>query len=274
MVQSKKSLMSISFLLVLICIVLDVVSGQAKQARSVVSEKVRHEDRTIPEVDVWDTGNVEEISSFLGCEEPREDSSILHSDDTWRFFRKTYAKSVEPETNSLPPGDGTDGFEVKYSVRRNHRGRAIFAEQFISQGDVIWRSAYTARFQKGSEYRQFLHALPRHLACDILLWAYTRRNESGKAEICVDLDPGSFINGCDYEKECNLVPGRHIGRYTGCHLELVAGRDIPSGEEILLDYVFSEGVGGWAQLGLSDNHEAREGIDDYYEKSSEMFQSD
>ncbi len=67
----------------------------------------------------------------------------------------------------------------------------------IPKGTLIWKSVYTAEFQTGQEFRQFLSRLPAHLACDILPWAYTARNSDDKHVICADLDEGSLFNGAD-----------------------------------------------------------------------------
>eukprot|EP00934_Nitzschia_sp_Nitz4_P004041 Nitzschia sp. Nitz4//scaffold98_size77359//67469//68326//NITZ4_005559-RA/size77359-processed-gene-0.24-mRNA-1//1//CDS//3329560790//4031//frame0 len=202
---------------------------------------------------VWEFGLNDEIEHLLGCEdEDRHDASLIHNDKTWEFFRDTYERVVSEESFSLTDPEASSGFQVPIDVAHNSKGRAVLAVEPIQAGTLVWKSAKTARFHTGEDFRYFLHALPTHLACDVLMWAYTRLDAEGEALACVDLDPGSLMNGCDEDYECNLVAGKGINRFSGCKLELVASRDIPAGEELMLDYAFSEGAHGWAALGLSD----------------------
>lgn len=226
------------------------------------------------EAEIWMSGSFVEIADLLDCVELDEEERKIPSMETWNVLRQVYGEVVEQTSYSLPRKNVTDGFQVKYSVQQNHRGRTIIAEQNILRGNVIWRSTNTGRFLQGNEYRHFMRSLPQELACEILEWSYTRLNAHNKSEICVDFDPGCLVNGCDYEEECNLVPGKSMDRYSGCVQELVAGRDIVLGEEILMDYIFSEGDAGWSELGFSNKYEVRVGIDDYYKKVSGLFKRD
>ena len=235
--------------------------------------------------DVWEEGDQSDLYDALQCEEspPEEGSSssiplTVHSMDTWKLLQMTYVDVVTPEKSSLPRGGflGMDGFYVPYRVGHGPHGRGIVATQNIPKGTLIWKSFQTARLETGDHYRRFLKALPVALACDVSIWAYTRieripDDEYGEVEeeidhededeeelsrliprrvvACVDLDPGSFVNGCDTEWECNMVLS--MPRDSGCVLEFHADRDIQAGEELRIDYGFSEYDAGWAALGLN-----------------------
>lgn len=196
----------------------------------------------------------------------------IHTDQEWKLIQSIYEEIVGNEASSLPAGGylGIHGFYTPVEVRMGDHGRGIYAVTEIEEGTMVWRSFLTARFESGTDYQRFLHALPPPLACDVLMWAYTRLEQQTpttpttsvdhppndiRVVACVDLDPGSFVNGCDVDQECNLELWQpQSPRTTGCRLEFYAARDIEAGEELRIDYSFSERESGWAELGLTSSN--------------------
>jgi SET domain len=217
--------------------------------------------------------SLEDLYKIFKCEDDRP--LQIHSDDDWKTMQSIYQEIVGPESSSLPPGGplGITGFYVPIEVRMGDHGRGIYALEDIEENTLVWRSFLTARFESSAIYQRFLHALSQpSWACDVLMWAYTRLelNETGiddeqegqddndegddddiRVVACVDLDPGSFVNGCDEAYDCNLKLWRDVSpRTSGCRIEFYAARHIRRGEELRIDYWFSERAPGWAELGL------------------------
>ncbi len=204
---------------------------------------------------IWKQGDLQELQDLLKCDQDRP--LPIHAAETWKQLQSVY-ESIVQDQSSLPKGGflGIDGFYVPYMVDYSEHGRGIFATEPISEGTLVWKSIQTARFRTGKEYRTYLQQLTPALGCDVLSWAYTRL-EQRTYVACVDLDPGSFMNGCDTEDDCNLDVSSP--RHSGCNLEFYAIRDIEEGEEFRIDYTFSERLTGWMALGMwretSNRHE-------------------
>lgn len=210
--------------------------------------------------------DLDDLYKIFDCEDDRP--LQIHSDEDWKTMQAIYQEIVGPESSSLPPGGplGIQGFYAPVEVRMGDHGRGIYSLEDIDKGSLVWRSFLTARFDSSAIYQKYLHALPSPWACDVLMWAYTRLelNETGqeldndeeddddvRVVICVDLDPGSFVNGCDEAYECNMKLFRDVSpRTSGCKIEFYAARPIRRGEELRIDYYFSERAPGWAEMGL------------------------
>jgi len=297
-------------------------------------DEVVEEEEEYDEDMIWKTWTIFELGEdhLLCWDEDRSPNKgrgtssssipLIPSMATWSLLRSTYhsvlstmTSPTTAETLRLPRKDYGNininkneeneygGFQVDVITKNTQsKGRGNYANQFIPKGTLIWTSIYTAEFQDGASYREFLRRLPPSLACDILIWAYTRRaavtpstTTNGMVEqrlgeddmvVCVDLDPGSFTNDADTDEELNMAligqdqgqrnrrPSErhpiHPSRTTGCHLEFYATRDIQLGEEITIDYDFSEGNRGWAKLGLAPWHT----VDAYEDKEDEELEDE
>jgi hypothetical protein len=210
--------------------------------------------------------DLEDLYNIFDCREERP--LQIPSDEHWKMMQSIYQEIVGPESSSLPPGGylGINGFYVPVEVRMGDHGRGIYSLEDINKGTLVWRSFLTARFDSGAMYQRFLHALPSPWACDALFWTYARLelNETGEdldneeAEgydirlvVCMDLDPGSLINGCDVPYDCNLKLIRDVStRTSGCRLDFYAARTIRRGEELQIDYSFGEQAPRWTEIAL------------------------
>mmetsp|Transcript_24621 Transcript_24621/g.46246 ORF Transcript_24621/g.46246 Transcript_24621/m.46246 type:complete len:279 (-) Transcript_24621:23-859(-) len=89
------------------------------------------------------------------------------------------------------------------------RGRGLFATVAYKKGDRISDDEiYSGYFSTGQQYRDYLLALPRNLACEVTRWSYT-----------FVASPNTGHSG---------IPGREPNT--------VALKDISPGDEILVDY--------------------------------------
>jgi hypothetical protein len=146
---------------------------------------------------------------------------------------------------------------------------------FIPKGTLIWKSTFSAEFQTGHQYRQFLKLLPDYLACDVLIWAYVYNANNSEEDddsndededddedededeyvVCVDLDEGSYTNGAYADVELNAIGINDTSTSnewgSKCQAKvLFSSRDILPGEEIRCSYETLDY--GWANLGLLD----------------------
>ena len=220
--------------------------------------------------DFWKTASLYEMSERLLCDEVHLNQNNpnafqVHGREVWNMLRKVYREIVGNESSSIPPAeeddreptDGTRGntgfFLDTEVIMSTERGRGNYASQDLPKGSMIWKSKYTATFTSGDQYRAYLRAIPPSLACEILTWAYTRIAPSGEIVACVDLEPGSFTNHASTPDKLNMELGTPEKPFknTGCDLEFYASRDIPKGEELLMDYGMSERSSGWIAMGLA-----------------------
>lgn len=244
------------------------IVGSTVVGSSVLATTPKDGGESVPS-NITSNPSLDSLWESFHCDEDRP--LHIHTDQEWKLIQSIYEEIVGIESSSLPKGGylGIYGFYPPVEVRMGNHGRGIHVMTDIDEGTLVWRSFLTARFESGTDYQRFLQALPPPLACDVLMWAYTRLEQPPpkpgtttqdiRVVACVDLDPGSFVNGCDVDEECNLElwQGDTIinPRMTGCRLEFYAARDIEAGEELRIDYSFSEGGSGWAKLGFAAEKE-------------------
>lgn len=268
----------IAFLSASCCtIVMVVLQFQALTAAAATTTATTTKPSTPDPEEVWNSWLLPDIrQSFLRCEERYYSRpGPIHSPAVWQRLRETYRSVLsDPHLSEFPfhepPQEGSSsGFAIPFHVETTpEKGRGIYASQTIPKGALIWKSIYTAEFQDAATYRTFLSRLPPSLACDVIMWAYTRRRASdGRVVACVDLDPASFTNDANSAQDLNmaLVPATDYHSHTGCRLHFHAVRDIEIGEELAIDYGFSEGEAGWVEMGLSrweDEEEENEDNDE------------
>ena len=112
----------------------------------------------------------------------------IYAQETWNYLRRLYRavveESTEQEESSITPEDAvtpTSGFLVPFQVRQvPGKGRGVFVLRDVKQGEPLWSTKHTARFQSGRDFRKFIFSLARDngLACEVLdMWSkYTLVN--------------------------------------------------------------------------------------------------
>ena len=204
----------------------------------------------------------------------------IHDDSVWMLLRGAYVASVGGFHHSSIPVENIykpNGFKVPVKVvQLEGKGRAIIAVEDIPQGTVVWDPIHTAKFPTPVEFRRFLLSIPRDLACDVMIWAYSthfdkngdddddddeeeeeeeedeeEEDQSAGGEtikrrptIAVDLDIGSLINTKDSKNPKNIDNDTYQ-----------AMRLIKAGEEILVDYSEFETAGSWGAAGFGSADE-------------------
>lgn len=205
---------------------------------------------------------LKDLYQYLQCEETvhnvdnRDEGYPIHEDDTWEMAREVYRElAEEDEYYTFPPPPENDkeigltGFAVAVQIRKGTAGgyydRRVIADEAISAGTLVWKSTYTARFPSVALFRQFLRYIPVEVACDMILSAYIRYEESEEYfAICADLDPGTYTGFAGVKGgKANMGLGRPGSEddflYTGCRMEFYATRNIDVGEELILGHDFS-----------------------------------
>ena len=249
--------------------------------------------------DVWVQGEKYDLYAELKCpdwngeaaeETVYADTSVeqIHTEDTWKTFNTIYNQilqdsDTEQQISSIPTGGFThNGFQFKTDIKFDPKvGRGVYAGEAIPAGALLYVSTNTATFYEGQTFRNFLHALPRKLACDVMIWSYVRlvsaesyqHDGIGQHMVCTDLDEGSFVNTADSMDDYNMALGNADGTvisgtahyqqlmvetqnkvaetlWYGCDMKFYALRDIPEGEELRAEYGDFVETMGWQYLGL------------------------
>jgi hypothetical protein len=133
----------------------------------------------------------------------------------------------------------------------------VFSKGKVLKGTLVWTSTkQSARFKNASDYRQFLHSIPRRdLVCDVVEFSYVQSfgesRDASDSMICVDLDEGCFMNADDENEEANLscTLGDDENNLKE-HLNCYALHDIEPGEELICDYGDFAIVEGWKWFAL------------------------
>jgi len=184
------------------------------------------------------------------CEEI-EDPRPIHNESTWAYLRGVYVEIVGLEKSTLSADRSASGFQVPFYVGWGPEvGRTVYAGADIQKGSVILDvELQNAKFQTGNDFRRFLVALPKDLACDVLMWAYVVES-GGSLKIAVDLDEGSFLNSYDTPNaQLDNIDGQTKKDINGAFV-YYAIEDIDAGEEIMINYGDFAHPGGWESFGL------------------------
>jgi len=262
--------------------------------------------------DVWQHGDKIELYEALGCEyvsyghdtiEMLTGTSVenIHTDEAWKIFNTIYNRIIEEEkeeskeneedaqkssSSPIPSTYTTNGFQYPIEIKLDPVvGRGVYALQDIPKGSLLYISKNTATFYQGQTFRNFLQALPNHLACDVMIWSYARLvsyetyYDEQPYMICTDLDEGSFVNSANDKEDLNVALGNEDGvllvynyddydnendndsaneaspeeqekLWYGCEMKFYASRDIQQGEEIRVNYGDFAETDGWRYLGL------------------------
>jgi hypothetical protein len=233
--------------------------------------------------DVWTTWMIPEIQSdWLKCLDHDQPQPLMHGPETWMMLREEYRSLMQSSQDSDEKPVYSDGFSVSFETKVNPETgrRSNYAVADIPEGTLVWKSTYTATFRDANSYRNFLRRMSPTMACDVISWAYTRRDLDGLPTACVDLDPGSFTNGAETEEALNIGLRDDHPSDSGCDIEFYATRDIREGEELAVDfYSFALGDHGWVEMGLSneedvgypDEYGEEEGFggEEYYDEQEE-----
>ncbi|GMH99619.1 hypothetical protein TrLO_g5916 [Triparma laevis f. longispina] len=187
---------------------------------------------------------VQELWECYDCQKILFDSGDLPipRPSDWAYIRAAYygvmGSSVGNDVmhnGNLAEIAGLTGVEA---IQSPGRGRGLFATVAYKKGDRIKSLSdeiYTGYFNTSQQYREFLLALPRNLACEVTRWSYTMEY-LGKPLILLDLGFQSLVN--------NSPSPNAEGAESG-----VALKDILPGDEILVDYTKYEAY-AWNYMGL------------------------
>ncbi|KAL3931822.1 MAG: hypothetical protein SGBAC_011131 [Bacillariaceae sp.] len=199
------------------------------------------EDSVKSDCDQLKDCSYDEIKDLRGCSASTYTTSIPRNASEWHLIRKTYVDTVGPEKATIQATNGS-GFKVQYKVAHSPgRGRGVFATENIPKGSLLWTTDYTAWFDQGYQFRQFLAPLPDDVVCDLVKWCYTCVLPDGptvKHWIGCDLDDGSLFNSNDNAAEYNagMVDITQLEVYSNLDASMYAMRNILEGEELVTAY--------------------------------------
>ncbi|GMH77699.1 hypothetical protein TrST_g7564 [Triparma strigata] len=170
----------------------------------------------------------------------------------WAYLRAAYygvmGSSIGNEV--MPNGHlaNIEGLTGLTALQSPGRGRGLFATVAYKKGDRIKSLSdeiYSGYFNTGQQYRDYLLALPRNLACEVTRWSYTLEELGEPKYIMLDLGFQSLTNNSPSPNAEHIPPNAE-----GAWAESgVALKDISPGDEILVDYTKYE-AHAWSSMGL------------------------
>jgi hypothetical protein len=195
--------------------------------------------------------DTEELEDELNCSAIK--SRPIPDESDWRLLSRAHADVVGSE-EPTPTGK----FYVPYEVRLSEgKGRGVFATEAIKKGTRVLDDDKAAVFEDPESYNKFLKSIPRHLACDVLKWAWPDyriipNSNDKKAVVRLDMDESAMINNSRSKERTNIGTGCLGG---GCNnnkyvvdenKSVVTLKDMEAGEEFLMRYgEFSAGDEAW-----------------------------
>eukprot|EP00984_Skeletonema_dohrnii_P002606 scaffold912_cov121-Skeletonema_dohrnii-CCMP3373.AAC.7 len=200
----------------------------------------------------WETTSFHEMYTHFNCSSHAyDDTKPIPTLDQWLSMREQYNQHVDSTTSFNDPIPPTDGYTFKknerppfYAKLSPGKGRGIFASRDIQKGELVHDGSNSdVVFPDGPSFRQFVFALPRTMACDVMEWTWTQQfQEGGDYHICLAINISSLMNTGDDEDEVNALPTSSMTAM------FYATRDIRKDEEILTDYEIYKT--DWGAVGL------------------------
>jgi hypothetical protein len=164
---------------------------------------------------------------------------------TWESLQNAYRRAVGTKTSTISRHKET-GIQVPYEVRVSpDKGRGVFATEKVRRGQIVWKMTQHAKFFEEAPFRRFLSSLSYDLACDVLMWAYVEKDAKHGFAVAIELDEGSYFNNGNSKAEVNTMDKYGVVLDDGNSkaeinamdsVGVFAIRDIPAGEEILMNY--------------------------------------
>ncbi|KAG7360026.1 SET methyltransferase domain containing protein [Nitzschia inconspicua] len=204
--------------------------------------------------DIWD---------LFQCDDILENERPIHDDATWRYLRKIYQETMDPNFLSEVSADEEEPFSFETDVaifqapiEARHspgKGRGLFAKEDIPAGTTLFRAPLSthAIFPTDVSFRKYLLMIPAHLACDVMVWSYPvllELTNSTTGVICTDLSETSFLNDAvDDDKENAKC---HTDSDGICEMSYYASTNIKAGDEILAKYADFSSTELWWDVGL------------------------
>lgn len=187
----------------------------------------------------WKQFSTDDFSKTLQCEDIH--TRAIHDVSVWNSLRKVYEDVVGEKRSSLaymnklidsspkehlPPQD-SESISIQYVPGK---GRGLVASKDIKAGEHIYSHVNEAEFFTKEDLNQFLAVLPSHIACDIILWAFSVDEDPDQFHFSVYLGDGTYCND-------GGSSGSNVEWKSGVFANfVVASRDIKAEEEILCDY--------------------------------------
>mmetsp|Transcript_35978 Transcript_35978/g.73402 ORF Transcript_35978/g.73402 Transcript_35978/m.73402 type:complete len:310 (-) Transcript_35978:68-997(-) len=200
----------------------------------------------------WETTSFHEMYTHFNCSSHAyDDTKSIPSLDQWLSMREQYNQHVDSNTSFSDPIPPLDGYTFKnnerppfYAKLSPGKGRGIFASRDIQKGELVHDGSNSdVVFPDGPSFRQYVFALPRPMACDVMEWTWTQQfQEGGDYHICLAINISSLMNTGDDEDEVNALPTSSMTAM------FYATRDIRKDEEILTDYEIYKTE--WGAVGL------------------------
>ena len=212
--------------------------------RKTVKAEQRNREKTwgklMTRPDDWETWSFHEIRSSFDCRaHAHDENKPLPDMDFWNHMRETYKQVVNSQAVFDDPVPPTEGYTLNenngekqpyYAKHSPGKGRGLFASRDIMKGEVVHDGSKSDVEMSGEEFRRFLFALPRKMACDASEWAFTQQREKdGPYTVRLALSIPSLMNESDTYP--NAMPESSYSS------QFYALRDIKKDEEILYDYL-------------------------------------
>ena len=155
--------------------------------------------------DQWESFSFDQIYEHYECTKRVEDKlKPVPSLAQWLFLRKQYKEFVDDTVlfdDPVPPTLGYS-FDESHSIPPFYakldpvRGRGLYASRDIQKFELVhhW-SGHDVTFPDAYTFRQFVFSLPKHMACDVVDWAWSRKiHENGPEAICLSINIASLMN--------------------------------------------------------------------------------
>jgi hypothetical protein len=152
----------------------------------------------------WEPLSFLDMHEYFDCTNHVYDvAKPLYTNAMWKKMRDLFEEQSDIDMSS----SRIDETHVKnyYSGYADEsRGRGTFAARNFTKGELVHDGAISTVFwTNGDGWREYVMALPRTMACDVLEWTWIQTVQDHGPLLCLNLNDAAFMN---HDDDFNIAP--------------------------------------------------------------------
>ena len=146
----------------------------------------------------WESFSFLDMHEYFDCtEHVYSANKPLYTPAMWKQLRDLFEEQSEIDMSSSNI-DLTHIQNYYSGYSDESKGRGTFAARNFTKGELVHDGAISTVFwANGDGWKEYVMALPRSMACDVLEWTWIQEMEDYGSLLCLNLNDAAFLNHDD-----------------------------------------------------------------------------
>lgn len=152
----------------------------------------------------WESFSFLDMHEYFDCtEHVYSTNKPLYTPAMWKQLRDLFEEQSEIDMSSSNI-DLTHIQNYYSGYSDESKGRGTFAARNFTKGELVHDGAISTVFwANGDGWKEYVMALPRSMACDVLEWTWIQEIEDYGPLLCLNLNDAAFLN---HDDDFNIAP--------------------------------------------------------------------